>query len=264
MNQSHSNDRASPGKIFIGGLPKETEYHSVIMKDRMTGQPRGFGFITYADPFVVDKVIQDTHVFSGKQVGIKRTIPRETANSKGFKTKKIFVEGIPTSLGEDELATFFSNVEVVDELVSNGNMIDMGGNQGIWGPGYYDGVGLRHRRYAPWRAFEGPGIPNGSQFGPYGAPGGTRSGYTPYGPERVGYYGRYVKGSSIGGYGDCDGYLGESSYGDASRFGSGDEYDPYRGSKMRAGGGPDSGPGASYGGSYGSGGYSGGSHYHPY
>nr|GFA37705.1 heterogeneous nuclear ribonucleoprotein 1 [Tanacetum cinerariifolium] len=89
-------------KIFIGGLPKETEYNefnnhfgkygditdSVIMKDRLTGQPRGFGFITYADPLVVDKVIQDTHVFSGKQVEIKRTIPRETANSKGFKTKK--------------------------------------------------------------------------------------------------------------------------------------------------------------------------------
>nr|GEZ13932.1 heterogeneous nuclear ribonucleoprotein 1 [Tanacetum cinerariifolium] len=300
---------------------------SVIMKDRMTGQPRGFGFITYADHLVVDKVIQETHVFSEKQVEIKRAIPRETVNLKGFKTKKIFVGGIPTSLGEDELATFFSkygkvvehqivrdhgtnrsrgigfvvfdSVEVVDELVSNGNMIDMGGNQvkikkpkpkkglnppfvsrsrsrsfpdkfsgydgaASGGPGYYDGVGLRHRRYAPWRAFEGPGIPNGSRFGPYGAPEGTGSGYTPYGPERVGYYGRYGKCSSIGGYGDCDGYLGESSCGDASRFGSDDEYDPYRGSKMGAGGGPDSGPGASYGGSYGSGGYSGGSHYHPY
>nr|GEY74320.1 heterogeneous nuclear ribonucleoprotein 1 [Tanacetum cinerariifolium] len=65
----------------------------------MSGQPTGFGFITYADPLVVDKVIHDTHVFSGKQVEIKRTIPRETANSKGFKKKKIFVRGILTSLG---------------------------------------------------------------------------------------------------------------------------------------------------------------------
>ena len=38
------------------------------MKDRYTGQPRGFGFITYADPSVVDKVIEDTHVINGKQV----------------------------------------------------------------------------------------------------------------------------------------------------------------------------------------------------
>lgn len=41
---------------------------SVIMKDRYTGQPRGFGFITYADPSVVDKVIEDTHIINGKQV----------------------------------------------------------------------------------------------------------------------------------------------------------------------------------------------------
>ncbi|GKC53445.1 hypothetical protein Tco_1076190, partial [Tanacetum coccineum] len=124
-------------------------------------------------------------------------------------------------------------------------------------PGW-PGSDAGYRRYAPWRAMEGPGIANGSRYAPYGAPGGTGSGYGPYGPERVGYYGRYGKGSGIGGYGDCDGYLGESSRGDASRFGSGDEHDLYRGSKIRAGWGPDSGPAASYGGSYGSGGYSGG------
>lgn len=38
----------------------------VIMKDKYTSQPRGFGFITYADPFVVDKVIEDTHIINGK------------------------------------------------------------------------------------------------------------------------------------------------------------------------------------------------------
>lgn len=38
------------------------------MKDRKTGQPRGFGFVTYADPSVVDRVIEDTHVINGKQV----------------------------------------------------------------------------------------------------------------------------------------------------------------------------------------------------
>lgn len=42
----------------------------MIMKDRHTGLPRGFGFITYADPSVVDKVIEDDHVFNGKQVRI--------------------------------------------------------------------------------------------------------------------------------------------------------------------------------------------------
>ncbi|KAL3655140.1 hypothetical protein CASFOL_000926 [Castilleja foliolosa] len=40
------------------------------------------------------------------KVEIKRTIPRG-ANSKEFKTKKIFVGGIPTTVSEDELREFF-------------------------------------------------------------------------------------------------------------------------------------------------------------
>lgn len=43
---------------------------SVIMRDRHTGLPRGFGFITFADPSVVDQVIEDTHTFNGKQVSL--------------------------------------------------------------------------------------------------------------------------------------------------------------------------------------------------
>ena len=38
------------------------------MKDRHTGRPRGFGFITYADPSVVDTVIAETHIINDKQV----------------------------------------------------------------------------------------------------------------------------------------------------------------------------------------------------
>lgn len=41
---------------------------SVIMKDRHTGRPRGFGFITYADPTVVDTVIAENHTINDKQV----------------------------------------------------------------------------------------------------------------------------------------------------------------------------------------------------
>jgi heterogeneous nuclear ribonucleoprotein A1/A3 len=38
------------------------------MKDRHTSQPRGFGFITYSDPAVVDKVMEEAHVINGKPV----------------------------------------------------------------------------------------------------------------------------------------------------------------------------------------------------
>ncbi|KAL3363669.1 hypothetical protein AABB24_012753 [Solanum stoloniferum] len=107
-------DGASPGKIFIGGLAKETTREqfvkyfekygeiidSVIMKDRQTGRPRGFGFITFADPTVVDTVIAENHIINDKQVEIKRTIPKGSADSKDFKTRKIFVGGIPTTMTE--------------------------------------------------------------------------------------------------------------------------------------------------------------------
>ncbi|PWA42433.1 hypothetical protein CTI12_AA521520 [Artemisia annua] len=108
------------------------------MKDRMTGQPRGFGFITYVDPLVVDKVIEDTHVFSGKQVEIKRTVPKGSANSKDFKTKKIVYGKVTEHQIVRDHATnrsrrfgflVFDSVEVVDELVSKGNMIAMADNQ---------------------------------------------------------------------------------------------------------------------------------------
>lgn len=41
---------------------------SVIMKDRHTGRPRGFGFITYADLTVVDTIIAKNHTINDKQV----------------------------------------------------------------------------------------------------------------------------------------------------------------------------------------------------
>ncbi|VFQ89425.1 unnamed protein product [Cuscuta campestris] len=162
---------ASPGKIFIGGLAKDTTLDqfvkyfgkygeitdSVIMKERNTGRPRGFGFITYANPSVVDTVIAETHIINDKQVEIKRTIPKGSSESKDFKTKKIFVGGIPTSISEDEFKDFFSkfgkvaeheiirdhdtkrsrgfgfvvfdNEQVVDTIMADGKKIDMMGTQ---------------------------------------------------------------------------------------------------------------------------------------
>ncbi|KAL6661737.1 hypothetical protein ACP70R_001121 [Stipagrostis hirtigluma subsp. patula] len=163
----------SAGKIFVGGLPRDTtdatfvkhfgQYgeivDSVIMKDRHTSQPRGFGFITYSNPAVVDKVIEDTHVINGRQVEIKRTIPKGTmqSNSKDFKTRKIFVGGLPSTLTEDDFRNFFAKYgtvvdhqimldhetkrsrgfgfivfaseQVVDNLLANGNMIDLAGSK---------------------------------------------------------------------------------------------------------------------------------------
>lgn len=57
--------------IFVKYFEKYGEITDyVIMKDRHTGRPRGFGFITFADPSVVDQLMQETHVINDKQVSI--------------------------------------------------------------------------------------------------------------------------------------------------------------------------------------------------
>ncbi|GAA0164726.1 RNA metabolism protein [Lithospermum erythrorhizon] len=336
--RNHFSDGASPGKIFIGGLAKDTTLDqfvkyfgnygeitdSVIMKDRHTGRPRGFGFITYADPSVVDAVIAETHIINDKQVEIKRTIPQGAADSKDFTTKKIFVGGIPPSLTEDEVKDFFSKYgkvveheiirdhvtnrsrgfgfvvfdseQVVDNLLVDGNKIDMNGNQveikkaepkkpsnPAPGPAYasnsrgrgysdrfggydsYNSYGRGGFGPAPYRSFGGMG----GRFGDYGL----------YGVSGGDYDGRYNDFS-----GDYVGYRGEPSLGYSSRFGSyaGGLGGGYGGSGLGAygrgggygsfggpssGAGYDSGPSAGYGagGLYGArAGYSGGSRYHPY
>lgn len=70
------------GKLFIGGISWETtedklrEYfgkygevmQAVIMRDKISGRPRGFGFVVFADPTLVDRVLQDKHTIDGRVV----------------------------------------------------------------------------------------------------------------------------------------------------------------------------------------------------
>ncbi|KAK6138760.1 hypothetical protein DH2020_027497 [Rehmannia glutinosa] len=79
------------GKLFIGGISWETdeeklkEYfqgygevlQAVVMRDKITGKPRGFGFVVFADPDVLDRVLQDRHVIDGRTVEAKRALSRE-------------------------------------------------------------------------------------------------------------------------------------------------------------------------------------------
>ncbi|XP_028785827.1 heterogeneous nuclear ribonucleoprotein 1 isoform X1 [Neltuma alba] len=266
-SQPLTGDGASPGKIFIGGLARETTIaqfvkhfgkygeitDSVIMKDRKTGQPRGFGFITYADPSVVDKVIEDTHVINGKQVEIKRTIPRGAVGSKDFRTKKIFVGGIPSTVTEDEFRDFFTHYgevkdhqimrdhstnrsrgfgfitfdseEAVEDLLSKGNKIEFAGAQveiKKAEPKKPNPPPASSKRYNESRSSFGGGYGDAYDgFGGGFGVGGYRSGGV-YG-GRGGSYGGY--GGEFGGYGGYAGamgpYRGDPTLGYSGRYGGG-------------------------------------------
>jgi len=46
-------------------------------------------------------------LFLAKQIEAKKAVPREEMAIRGLKTKKVFVGGLPMSIGEDEFREYF-------------------------------------------------------------------------------------------------------------------------------------------------------------
>ncbi|KAJ4827980.1 Heteroproteinous nuclear ribonucleoprotein 1 [Turnera subulata] len=135
------------GKLFIGGISWETteeklkDYftnygdvtQTVVMRDKTTGRPRGFGFVVFADPAILDRVLQDKHTIDGRVVEAKRALSREeqqtnvrtgnlnpgrsSGNGGNIRTKKIFVGGLPPTLSEDGFRQYFESYGVVTDVV---------------------------------------------------------------------------------------------------------------------------------------------------
>ncbi|KAA0050741.1 heterogeneous nuclear ribonucleoprotein 1-like [Cucumis melo var. makuwa] len=153
------------GKLFIGGISWETSedklkdyfsnygevMHTVVMRDKITSRPRGFGFVVFSDPSVLDRVLQDKHTIDEYRLGIlevcyyesvgfncsveaKRALSREeqqtparASNSNGrnsggsgggnMRTKKIFVGGLPPTLTEEGFKEYFEAYGHVTDVV---------------------------------------------------------------------------------------------------------------------------------------------------
>ncbi|KAK1020049.1 hypothetical protein LTR33_019263, partial [Friedmanniomyces endolithicus] len=105
--------------MFIGGLNWETTDESLkqyfsqfgdvvectVMRDGATGRSRGFGFLTFRDPKVVNTVMVKEHTLDGKLIDPKRAIPRDEQE----RTAKIFVGGVSQDASQDDFANFFRN-----------------------------------------------------------------------------------------------------------------------------------------------------------
>ncbi|OSX73575.1 hypothetical protein BU14_0337s0010 [Porphyra umbilicalis] len=71
----------------------------VIMRDRHTGHPRGFGFVTYADETVAAKVASQRHDLDGRQVEAKRAVPRNECAQPAFTPKASMFPRYPSDAG---------------------------------------------------------------------------------------------------------------------------------------------------------------------
>ncbi|KAJ8537823.1 hypothetical protein K7X08_014363 [Anisodus acutangulus] len=144
-------------KLFCGGIPRDTSEHmlkehfskygtvvsSVIAKDRETGRPRGFAFVSFSDPFAVDIALQDTHEILGRMVEVKKAIPRsdqhqnQQQKNRGlnwnsrtngrsndqFRTKKIFVGGLSANLTQEDFKIYFERFgRITDVVVMHDNV----------------------------------------------------------------------------------------------------------------------------------------------
>jgi len=129
---SNSQEDASR-KLFVGGLSWITTEDGlrhyfesldlgvervIIMRDKMSGRSRGFGFVTLATSEDVDKAVRANLHLDGRKVEAKRAIPKRDMDNHA---KKIFVGGIPISLSNTEFRKYF---EVFGKVLETQVMTD--------------------------------------------------------------------------------------------------------------------------------------------
>jgi len=82
---------------------------ALIMREAGSGRSRGFGFVTYKDPAVAEKVLAQALQLDGRKLDIKRAIPKEAMaqRTKPANTKKLYVAGISFDATDEALAKYF-------------------------------------------------------------------------------------------------------------------------------------------------------------
>merc|ERR1712202_122984 len=97
----------------------------ILMVDKMTGNSRGFGFVTYSDPSSIDGVLKNCpHTLDNKRVDAKKCTPRSeqpARNAGGYggnqsKDNKIFIGGLSMETSKEDVEGYFSRFATVTEV----------------------------------------------------------------------------------------------------------------------------------------------------
>ncbi|XP_077996819.1 uncharacterized protein LOC144450125 [Glandiceps talaboti] len=263
-------------KVFIGGLNRDTDDEglrnhfekygkindNVVVRDSTTKNSRGFGFVTYETSEMVDKCLENRpHIIDGKEVEIKRAIPRDQNDTTAhIKTKKLFVGG-SRDADENQLTNVFTEnvgeVEKVDVItdkttgkkkgfafvtMATEDLADVAVIKKHLNIG---NIRLEVKKAEPREAGGGGGR-GGGRGGSYSGRGGSYSGR---GGSRGRGGGGYNQGQGYSNYGNQGGSYGGGGYGNQGGGGYGG-YDNYSDGSYNQGGGY--GNYGSGGGNYGS------------
>jgi RNA-binding protein Musashi len=107
QNNSASGSNIDPGRIFVGGLSWQTTEETLVchferygkvssvevMRDKISGDPRGFGFVLFRSDETIDLVLNDRpHEIDHKVVDVKRA---QKAIPKTEFIRTLVARGIP-------------------------------------------------------------------------------------------------------------------------------------------------------------------------
>lgn len=137
IHQERRSSKKGPSdlnKVFIGGLSYNTDeetlktYFSkfgtlidhVIIKNPQTKASKGFGFVQYSEPEMVDELMRNRpHSIDNRKLDVRRSIPRSKIRNadQNRMVEKLFVGGIiHDKLSESDLREYFEKFGNVKDI----------------------------------------------------------------------------------------------------------------------------------------------------
>lgn len=95
---------------------------ALVMREALAGRSRGFGFVTFKDASIAEKVLTEELELDGRKLDLKRAVPKNemaqqppTQVDQTPSSKKLYVAGISFEANDDQVAQYFSRFGQVEK-----------------------------------------------------------------------------------------------------------------------------------------------------